>query len=73
MEAIKLTQHVGSDGVLRLELPIGRVDVDCEVVITIPTKMTKAAWLAIVEETAGSLADDPIKRLPQGQIKGWEI
>ncbi len=42
MEAIKLTQHVGSDGVLRLELLIGTVDVDCEVVITIPNKMTRA-------------------------------
>jgi len=27
----------------------------------------RAEWLAFIEETAGSLADDPIERGPQGE------
>ena len=66
METIKVKAHVGRDGILKLELPIGTSDVDCEVLVTIERKMTREAWLAFIDETAGSLADDPIERLEQG-------
>ncbi len=66
METIVVKTHVGGDGVLKLELPIGVPDVDCEVVVKVQPRMTREEWLAFVEETAGSLADDPIERGSQG-------
>ena len=67
MEAIRVKTHVGHSGILRLEIPVGVTDVDCEVTIMVQRKMTGAEWVAFIEETAGSLADDPIERLPQGK------
>lgn len=61
MEAIKFKTHVGSEGILKLEMPVG-ANVDCEVTITVHPKMTKEAWIAFLEATAGILADDPIER-----------
>jgi len=66
METFRVKAHVGKDGILKLELPVGAKDVDCDVTVTVNTKMTRQQWLSFIEETAGSLADDPIRRLPQG-------
>jgi hypothetical protein len=62
-----MKKHVGSDGFLKLEVPIGLTDVDCEVTVTVEPKMTREAWLAFIDETAGSLANDPIARGDQGE------
>jgi hypothetical protein len=67
METIRLNTHVGHDGILKLELPLGVKDVDCEVTITLQPPLSKEEWLRFIDETAGSLADDPIERLPQGE------
>lgn len=67
METIKLKTHVGSDGILKLEVPVGIYDCDCEVVVVVQPSVSHQEWLAFIEETAGSLADDPIERLPQGE------
>ena len=74
METIKVKTHVGNDGILKLELPIGISNSDLEVVVIIaqsiedsPTEYDRAEWIAFVERTAGSLADNPIERLPQGE------
>ena len=69
METLKLKAHIGSDGILRLAVPVGITDVDCDVVVTIPPHMTAAEWNQFVDRTAGSLADDPIERLPQGEYE----
>lgn len=67
METIKLNTHVGEDGILKLEVPLDVKDVDCEVTITLQTPMSQEEWHRFIDETAGSLADDPIERLPQGE------
>lgn len=69
MEPIRVKTHVGEDGILRLELPVGVADVDCEVTIQISSQMTQVEWRAFLEETAGSLADDPIERGDQGEYE----
>lgn len=68
METFKFKTHVGSDGILKLEVPVGIRDADCEVVIvfTEQPKTTKDDWAAFIEATYGSLADDPIERGDQG-------
>lgn len=64
MEAIKLKTHIGSDGLLRLEMPTNVADVDAEVLVVynVQRKRTQAEWEAFIDETYGSLADDPLER-----------
>jgi len=64
MEAIKLKTHIGSDGLLRLEMPTSVADVDAEVLVVynVQRKRTQAEWEAFIDETYGSLADDPLER-----------
>ena len=69
MEAIRLKVHVSDDGILRLELPIGSANVDCDVTITVPMTMSRAEWLAFLEETAGSLAGNLIEHGSQGEYE----
>ncbi len=69
METFKLRAHVGEDGVLKLELPVGVRDVDCEVVVVyaVPSEPDRQEWAAFIDSTYGSLADDPIERGDQGE------
>lgn len=69
MEALKLKAHIGHDGILRLDVPVGIADVDCDVIVTVPPTMTVDEWHQFVDRTAGSLVDDPIERLPQGEYE----
>jgi hypothetical protein len=66
MEAIRVKTHVGGDGVLRLEMPVGLTNVDCEVTVYVQPEISREEWLRFIDETAGSMADTPIERLPQG-------
>ena len=65
METIKLQTHVGEDGVLKVELPIGVRGVDCDVVIVYTVNYEREDWEAFVNRTYGTLADDPIERPAQ--------
>lgn len=69
MNAIKLKAHIGHDGILQLDVPMGVKDVDCEVIVTVPPHMTAEEWNNFIDRTANSLADDPIERLPQGDYE----
>ncbi|MBN3945226.1 MAG: hypothetical protein HWQ38_01530 [Nostoc sp. NMS7] len=76
MQSIKLRSHIGSDGILHLEIPLGITDKEIEVTViyqqlepSAPAKTPEElGWPAgFFEQTAGSLADDPIQRYPQGE------
>lgn len=75
METIKVKTHVGSDGILKLELPVGFPNSELEVVVVVQstpvqsTQFDRAEWLAFIESTAGSLADNPIERGDQGEFE----
>ncbi|MBC8097954.1 MAG: hypothetical protein H7Y11_00800 [Armatimonadetes bacterium] len=61
METKHLKGHIDSDGILRLEVPIGIPDQDIEVIVVFQRpRLTQEAWHAFIEQTAGSLPDDPI-------------
>ncbi len=72
METIKVKTHVGNDGILKLQLPVGFSNSDLEIVVVVqstpvqPNNFDRAEWLVFVESTAGSLANDPIERGTQG-------
>jgi len=76
MDTLRLRGHTDADGMLRLELPVGMADTEVEITLTIsanvPKEMTHEEWLAFLEETAGSLSDDPIERGPQGEYEERE-
>ncbi|WP_341531574.1 hypothetical protein WKK05_36455 (plasmid) [Nostoc sp. UHCC 0302] len=76
MQSIKLCSHVGADGILHLEIPVGITDKEMEVVViyqqiepSAPSKTPQElGWPpGFFEQTAGALADDPIQRYPQGE------
>jgi len=73
VETLRLHAQAGHDGVLRIDIPVGIADVDCEIVVTIPSSvaqpMTTEELNRFVDETAGSLAANPIERLPQGDYE----
>ncbi|MBK8136617.1 MAG: hypothetical protein IPK52_12380 [Chloroflexi bacterium] len=75
METIRLTTHIGSDGVLKVETLVGVADVDADVVLiySVQRPVPSDDWTAFVNATYGSLADDPIERpdeLPM-DVRDW--
>jgi hypothetical protein len=71
METIKLKTYVGSDGILKLEVPVGVSNRDLEVVVVLQPlvnlSVDELGWpIGYFEETYGSLADYPIERGDQG-------
>lgn len=69
MQMIKLDTHVGKDGILKLELPLDVSDMDLEVLVVVQRKEKREWPPDYFERTAGSLADDPIERPPQGEYE----
>jgi hypothetical protein len=72
METIKLITHVDDDGVMKLEVPTSFSNSDLEVIMVVHSQtpqlenFAREEWLAFIESTAGSLANDPIERGDQG-------
>jgi hypothetical protein len=66
MQTIKLTAHVGSDGLLKLEVPVDAADVDADVVIIYTLHATTQAvdmdeddeWQAFVDGVLGEHDED---------------
>ncbi len=73
MQTIRVEAHVGQDGVLKLELPLDIADSDLEVILVLQRK-ERGAWPpGYFEQTAGSLADDPLERPPQGTYEERDV
>ena len=60
MQPITLQSHIGSDGILQLQLPDELKNQDVMVII----RPQKTEWLSILQNTAGSIPD--LERPPQG-------
>ncbi|BAB77357.1 hypothetical protein ACN23B_30045 (plasmid) [Anabaena sp. FACHB-709] len=69
MQSIKLCSHVGSDGILHLEIPLGITDKEIEVMViyqqlessTTVTTPEELGWPSgFFEQTYGICQDDPI-------------
>ncbi|MCC0179854.1 hypothetical protein I4641_23225 [Waterburya agarophytonicola K14] len=79
MQSIKLNSHIGSDGILRLDIPVDVKNADIEVVVTVkninsePEKVTKSAWSPdFFTKTAGAWVGEPLKRELQGEYENRE-
>lgn len=66
METIRLRTHIGDDGILKFEMPVGVFDVDADIEVTISVQHDeKEDWITFLNRTYGILADDPIERPEQ--------
>ena len=70
MQSLKLRAHVGKDGILKLETPIGVKDVDLEIVLVVhPVEGVKpiSEWPPnFFTEIIGGWEGAPLVREPQG-------
>jgi hypothetical protein len=64
MESVRLKAHIGADGLLKLEMPLGVTDVGAEVVViyTVQPRPARESWEDFIDAAYGSLASDPIER-----------
>ncbi len=63
MQSITLNSHVGEDGILHLDIPVGLTDTELEVTVTVQAVTTPEGkgWPpGFFEETFGCLKDDPL-------------
>lgn len=70
MQTVRVQAHVGADGMLRVEIPVGVQHVDMDVVLVFDAQPTTAPmpdpeWASFVNRMYGALADDPIERPAQ--------
>lgn len=80
MTSIKLHSHIGPDGMLKLEVPVGMAETDVEIVVIFqpvkpasPTAKQAPEELGwppgFFEQTYGALKDEPMVREPQGEYE----
>lgn len=77
MQSITLRSHVGTDGILHLDVPVGLHDTDLEVTVTlkpVTPKMEKTpeelGWPpGFFERTAGAWQGEPLTRGAQGEYE----
>ncbi len=60
MESIKVRRHVGQDGILHLDIPVGITERDLEVMVIYESVSSSAATGRSLEQLYGICADDPI-------------
>jgi hypothetical protein len=74
MDTIKLRSHVGPDGILKLEVPVGVKNIDLDVIVNVepvgngtPAKTLEELGrpAGFFEKTAGAWAGGPLIREPQ--------
>ncbi len=73
MHTIQIRYRVGSEGILRLELPVDIKEADLDVLVVYQTVSSNSharpsEWPSdFFERFAGAFADDPIERADQGE------
>ncbi|TBR56549.1 hypothetical protein B4U84_29205 [Westiellopsis prolifica IICB1] len=81
MQSIKLKKHIGADGILHLDIPVGITDKEVEImVIYQPIEISKPqktpeelGWPpGFFEQTYGSCQDDPIVIDSEGDFEERE-
>ena len=68
METIRVLEKTSKDGTLNLCIPLGKPDVECEVVVTIHQQTDDRGWPKGYFDLAGSITDETFKRHPQGEL-----
>jgi hypothetical protein len=66
VESIKVRRHVGQDGILHLDIPVGIAEQDVEVVVIYQSVPLSTTTGQALEQLYGICADDPIILDDQG-------
>ncbi|OUC15445.1 MAG: hypothetical protein B0A82_06860 [Alkalinema sp. CACIAM 70d] len=66
MTSIKVRQRVGPDGILHLDIPVGIIERDVEVIVTYQLVTSSPVTGHSLEKFYGICADDPIVLDEQG-------
>ncbi len=78
---ISIRSHVGSDGILHLEVPVKMKDTDIVVTMRVRsfpavsdvTKLEELGWSpGFFEETFGTWEGEPLIQASQGEITEWQ-
>ena len=60
MESLKVRRRVGQDGILHLDIPVGIIERDVEVMVIYQSVPSSIATERSLEQFYGICADDPI-------------
>jgi hypothetical protein len=63
---LKRSAQVGEDGLLKIELPVGRVNAQVEYVIVYHIQtpdLAREEWLEFIDRTAGSLPENSVEEV----------
>ncbi|NEP19805.1 MAG: hypothetical protein F6J97_23450 [Leptolyngbya sp. SIO4C1] len=66
MESVRVRQHVGQDGILHLEIPVGLTDREVEVMVIYQPVQVLMATTSSLAQLYGICADDPFRLDDQG-------
>ena len=73
MGRVEVVSKVGSDGVLRLTVPLPAAEAGRDVKVTVEPlprpAMTQEEWRAFILQTAGSITDPEFRRWEQGELE----
>lgn len=77
MEIVCVSEKTGSDGLLRLQIPVGAPEAEYDAVVVLqprtvagpPCAADNRGWpLGYFEKTFGSITDESFLRPPQGEL-----
>lgn len=75
MTTLKFRSQIGKDGILHLDVPLSVRQAEIEVTLIIKEiseneeLQSRLEWQKFIDETYGSLADENLERLPQGDYE----
>jgi hypothetical protein len=72
MQTLRVLEKTGKDGALSLRIPLGKAEVEYEVVIVLQPKSANTpeerGWPPGYFDLAGSITDETFVRPPQGEL-----
>jgi hypothetical protein len=74
MQTVTIRQKTGTDGILRLTIPVGIADAECEVVVVLqPQAVEERGWLPDFFKRIGQgWQGERLERPPQGEYEKRE-
>jgi hypothetical protein len=74
MQTIRVLEKTGEDGTLSLNIPLGKPNLDCEVIVVVQpcdkqSVLSGGGWPpGYFDKTFGAINDDTFVRQPQGAL-----
>jgi hypothetical protein len=70
MKILDLRQKTDSNGHLRLDLPVGNANAECDVVVVVEPSVAPAEWLpGFWDQLSHGWEGEPLTRPPQGEFE----